>query len=143
MWLGHTTGHYGVANSAALALAKISMETPDPPGGTIDRDADGTPTGVLKESALNLVTKLIPDATPDEWVAAIAAQAKEFNRFGMTGAKDPDIGEAIWTAYGKAHAQGALTVRVMALWGGGQSEASAAAAIAKVRSVPHPPEVDR
>ncbi len=140
MWLGHTTGHYGVANSAALALARISKETPDPPGGTIDRDADGTPTGVLKESALNLVTKLIPDATPDEWVAAIAAQAKEFNRSGMTGAKDPDIGEAIWTAYGKAHAQGTLTVRVMALWGGGQTEASAAAAIAKVRSVPHPPE---
>ena len=48
VYLVHTTGHFGVANSAALALAHITRETPDPPNGTIDRYSDGSPTGVLK-----------------------------------------------------------------------------------------------
>ena len=45
VWLMHTTGHYGVANSYALKLAHITAATPDPPAGTIDRDAHGNPTG--------------------------------------------------------------------------------------------------
>ncbi|MYE35051.1 MAG: amidohydrolase family protein, partial [Gemmatimonadales bacterium] len=56
VWLAHTMGHYGVANSLALDMAGITADTPDPPGGTIDRDAAGQPTGVLKESAMGLVT---------------------------------------------------------------------------------------
>src|SRR5215216_417942 len=44
VWLSQTTGHYGVANSAALRLAKIQTETPDPSSGTIDRDSKGHPT---------------------------------------------------------------------------------------------------
>ena len=60
VWLMHTMGHYGVANTLALELAGISRDTPDPPGGTIDRKPDGTPTGVLKESAMRLVRQLIP-----------------------------------------------------------------------------------
>ena len=47
VWLEHTTGHYGVANSYALKLAQITSSTPDPPAGTIDRDPQGRPTGVL------------------------------------------------------------------------------------------------
>src|SRR5271155_4279316 len=50
VWLNHTTGHYGTANSAALQLAKISAASADPPAGTIDRDGARAPTGVLKES---------------------------------------------------------------------------------------------
>ena len=49
VWLMHTTGHYGIANSAALKLAGITAATPDPPAGTIVRDAQGNPTGVLEE----------------------------------------------------------------------------------------------
>ncbi len=60
VWLSQTMGHYSVANSAALRLAKIGRDTPDPPGGTIDRDPDGNPTGVLKEKAEELVLPLIP-----------------------------------------------------------------------------------
>src|ERR1700727_1885271 len=51
VWLIHTTGHYGVANSLALKLAQITAATPDPKAGTIDRDAKGAPTGVLKEES--------------------------------------------------------------------------------------------
>ena len=51
VWLVHTTGHYGVANSFALKLAHITGATGDPTAGTIDRDAHGNPTGVLKEDS--------------------------------------------------------------------------------------------
>ena len=51
VWLMHTTGHYGVANSLALNMAHIAAESRDPVAGTIDRDAHGHPTGVLKEEA--------------------------------------------------------------------------------------------
>ncbi|PYQ75488.1 MAG: amidohydrolase, partial [Acidobacteria bacterium] len=51
VWLEHTTGHYGVANSYALKLAEVRKVTPDPPAGTIDRDVQGNPTGVMKEAA--------------------------------------------------------------------------------------------
>jgi predicted amidohydrolase YtcJ len=50
VWLTHTMGHYGVANNLALKLAKIDRNTADPPGGTIDRYPDGTPTGVRSRS---------------------------------------------------------------------------------------------
>ena len=58
VFLTQTTGHYGVANSAALRLAGVTKDTRDAAGGTIDRDADGTPTGVLKEGAMGLVRRL-------------------------------------------------------------------------------------
>ena len=55
VWLTQTTGHYGVANSYALKMAEVTAATPDPPAGTIDRDAQGNPTGVMKEAAMGLV----------------------------------------------------------------------------------------
>src|SRR5215472_17097855 len=66
VWLVHTTGHYGVANSLALKLAHITGATADPTAGTIDRDGRGNPTGVVKEdSVMASVTRLIP-TTPTE-----------------------------------------------------------------------------
>jgi predicted amidohydrolase YtcJ len=140
VWLTHTTGHYGVANSAALALAGIDRTTADPPGGIIDRYPDGGPTGVLKESAMELVTGLIPDVTAAERVDAIGRLAREFNRYGMTGAKDPGIGEETWDAYRAALANGSLTVRVMALWAGGQTEERTRAVIERLAAFPKPME---
>ena len=74
VWLMHTTGHYGVANSYALKLAHITAATPDPPAGTIDRDAQGNPTGVLKESAMDLVVNLIPPLLPSNGSAESCIQ---------------------------------------------------------------------
>lgn len=125
-WLVHTTGHYGVANSAALALAGITRDTPDPAGGEIDRDAKGDPTGVLKETAMTLVAGRVPKAGPAKMREAIAALSRDFNRECMTGVKDPGIGSSLfydpdsalesWNAYRDVLADGALTVRVFALW---------------------------
>ncbi len=125
VWLTHTMGHYGVANSLALRLAGIDRNTPDPPGGTIDRDPDGRPTGVLKESAQQLVTGLIPDHSAEQVREGIRELAKAFNEEGMTGLKDPGIGFAEWDAYQQVLADGGLTVRVFALWQAGTTTENA------------------
>jgi hypothetical protein len=125
-WLAHTMGHYGVANSLALTLAGIDRNTPDPPGGVIDRDEAGNPTGVLKETAMRLVTRHIPPADAADKREALRQMAQELNREGMTGAKDPGIGWGLgastdaamdaWQAYREVADEGALTVRLFALW---------------------------
>jgi predicted amidohydrolase YtcJ len=119
VWLTHTMGHYGAANSLAFRLADITVDTPDPPAGTIDRASDGTPTGVLKEDAQGLVRRLIPPATEEQAREGIRQLAKAFNAECMTGVKDPGISEADWDAYQTVLEEGNRTVRVFALWGGG------------------------
>lgn len=121
VWLTQTMGHYGVANSLALKLANITKSTPDPPGGTIDRYPDGAPTGVLKESAQELVTRLIPVVTVEEYRRGIEHLATEFNQEGMTGLKEPGIGTTEWEAYQEALAAGRLPVRVFVLWSVGKT----------------------
>jgi predicted amidohydrolase YtcJ len=121
VFLMHTMGHYAAANSLALKLAQITKQTPDPPGGTIDRDADGSPTGVLKESAMRLVMRLIPELQPEQTREGIRHLAGEFNKEGMTATKDPGIGVDTWESYQDVLAEGKLTVRMFALWDGGRS----------------------
>ena len=84
VWLTQTTGHYGAANSYALKLAGVTNETKDPPAGTIDRDKSGQPTGVLKESAAALVTRLIPAHTKVQQRNGLLKIIGDFNREGMT-----------------------------------------------------------
>ncbi len=138
VWLSHTTGHYGVANSAALRLAKIHSETPDPPSGTIDRDSSGHPTGVLKETAQDLVTVLIPPITAAEMERGIREMARAFNAEGMTGVKDPEISDKTWEAYRRVLANDDLTVRVFTLWYGGTSIDEARELIAKRAGMSRP-----
>ena len=65
-------GHTGWANSKALAAAGITRRTPNPKNGTIVKDArTGQPTGVLKESAMGLVSKVLPPVTRDERLTAL------------------------------------------------------------------------
>ncbi len=116
VWLVHTMGHYGTANSAALRLANVTRATPDPESGTIDRAPDGAPTGVLKESAQGLVGGLVPDFTGEQLRAGIRDLARAFNAECMTGAKDPGIGPDGWAAYRDVLAQDSLSVRVFVLW---------------------------
>jgi predicted amidohydrolase YtcJ len=132
VWLTHTTGHYGAANSLALKLAGITKDTPDPPGGTIDRRPDGTPTGVLKEAAASLVARLVPPVTAEQWQEAMGSLSREFNEEGMTGLKEPGIGPEVWDAYQRVLSEGALTVRVFALWSGGDSLDETRALITRV-----------
>lgn len=82
--------HAGWANSAALRLAGIDANTPDPPGGRILRSSDGKPTGILFESAMGLVEEVIPAATLPEVRQAIAAAQKSLWALGITGIHDFD-----------------------------------------------------
>jgi predicted amidohydrolase YtcJ len=140
VWLAHTTGHYGVANSAALRLAHITAQTSDPPAGTIDRGADGNPTGVLKESAMNAVTNLIPSPTPEQRRAGILKSIDLLHREGMTAVKDPAIDRPVWDAYQALLSEGKLTERICVLWYGGTTLESARAALAQIKAQPRPPQ---
>lgn len=140
VWLSQTTGHYGVANSLALLLARIDRNTPDPFGGTIDRDVDGEPTGVLKETAQDLVTNLIPPLTLADMEYGIREMVRAFNAEGMTGVKDPDIFDLAWDAYKNVLASGNLSVRAFTLWNGGRSVADAQALIEKRAAMTRPYE---
>lgn len=125
VWLVQTMGHYGVASPEALRLAGITRDTRDPPGGTIDRGPDGAPTGVLKESAMGLVSRLVPRGTRAQLESGMAALAQQFNAEGMTGVKDPGIRQETWDAYKAVQGRGQLSLRVFALWHGGRTVESA------------------
>lgn len=86
--------HIGVANSAALRLAGVTRDTPDPGDGRFDRDEHGEPTGVLRESALTAVRAAIPEPDEAAMMSALEAGGKEFLRQGVTstveaGIRDP------------------------------------------------------
>jgi len=138
--LTQTTGHYVVANSAALRLAGVTKETRDPPGGTIDRNADGTPTGLLREGAAGLVRRLVPSRSAAETEAGIRDFVKAFNAEGMTGLKDPGISPETWELYRKVEQDGALNVRVFALWSGGRSVEAARRTISERAAMSKPYE---
>ena len=138
VWLEHTTGHYGVANSYALKLAEVRKGTPDPPAGTIDRDAQGNPTGVMKEAAQGLVTRLVPPFTRDQQRQGLVKMIEDFNKEGMTGAKDPGIGQEKWNLYEELLKEGKLTVRMFALWSGARRVEDNAQVLARVQAHPKP-----
>ena len=77
-------GHQTLANSRALALAAVSAETREPAGGAIIRDADGTPTGLLQETASALVRRQLPDPSEDEIYAALRYEMHRAAAFGLT-----------------------------------------------------------
>ncbi len=77
-------GHSSWANSKALTMAGITRQTPDPPNGKIARDANGDATGALKESAGDLVAKMMPKPTREERLAALRHGIREANKLGLT-----------------------------------------------------------
>lgn len=79
-------GHACVANSRALVLAGISRDTPDPPGGVIDRDASGEPNGVLRD--VTSIRAALPVATVAELKAGLAGLSDMYVRLGITSVHD-------------------------------------------------------
>jgi predicted amidohydrolase YtcJ len=139
VWLMHTTGHYGAANSAALKLAKIAASSKDPPAGTIDRDTEGRPTGVLKESAMDAVLGLLPPPTAQQQRDGILKSIDELHREGITAVKDPSIGQPVWDAYRDLVREDKLQEHVCVLWYAGTTLASARAVLTSILSLPRPP----
>jgi predicted amidohydrolase YtcJ len=140
VWLLHTTGHYGVANSLALKLAHITAAMPDPKAGTIERDPRGKPSGVLKEeSAMEPVTRLIPPTTPEQMRQGILYIQQVLHSEGMTAVKDPDIQQIHWDAYKSLLDQGQLKERICVLWHAGSTLESARKALREINAVPRLP----
>lgn len=84
LYIQRRDGHIGVANSLALRMAGIDGDTPDPPHGKIDRDEAGNPTGVLRESAKDLVYGIIPPYTVEEYKHGLKRVFGEFVSLGLT-----------------------------------------------------------
>ena len=109
--LSRTDGHEVLCNSLAIRLAGITAATADPPGGVIVRDADGSPAGVFKDAAQDLVFRVVPADTAEEKADALRASLAEAARNGVTSIQD--ITE--WSdvpIYREFRDRGALTVRV-------------------------------
>jgi predicted amidohydrolase YtcJ len=84
-------GHMGLANTAALKLASVTADTKDVPGGVIDRLADGkTPSGILRDNAMSLVSRLIPEPDEAEILEAVLAAQKHAAELGVTSIQDMD-----------------------------------------------------
>ena len=116
VWLLHTSAHYGVANSKALALANITSDTADPDGGIIARDDAGNPTGILADQAMNLMFDVTPSYSVQHFDEATTQLVGQLSSAGITMIKDPEIDERHWKAYRRVQSRGDLTVRVFVLW---------------------------
>jgi predicted amidohydrolase YtcJ len=87
-FLGRIDGHIAVANSVALAAAGITGKTVPPQGGAIDLDSSGEPTGILRESAQELVDKVVPPPTHDERTQADKLAIDDAISHGVTSVQD-------------------------------------------------------
>jgi predicted amidohydrolase YtcJ len=103
--------HASWANSAALRLAGIGMDTANPKDGRILRDEDGRPTGILLESAMDLLGDYLPEPGVSEVAAAIAHAQPILWQIGLTGVHDFDR-RLSFMALQELHAQGKLKLRV-------------------------------
>jgi predicted amidohydrolase YtcJ len=104
-------GHVSWTNSLALAKAAITRATQAPDGGEILRDAQGEPTGILKETAGQLVARIVPEPTPAELMQAAERALAEARRYGITSIQD-NSGYETTKLYRELLKQGKLTVRV-------------------------------
>lgn len=110
LYLSRMDGHSALVNSVALEMAGITKSTPDPAGGVIDRDASGEPTGILRETAMSLVSRHIPAASKADKIAALKKAMAHVNRLGITAVSDIcPIGDL--DVYEQLASSGDLTVR--------------------------------
>jgi predicted amidohydrolase YtcJ len=109
-------------SSAALERAGVTDTTPDPAGGRIQRDAAGRATGMLLESAADLVTDLVPQPSPEVLLEALLEAQAHLHSVGIVGWQDAAVGEMLgvpdlYPVYRAAEESGLLTARVTgALW---------------------------
>ena len=94
VWLRRIDGHAAWANSEALRLAGITKDTPDPPGGKIERDANGEATGVLIDYAMGLVERKIPPTSSLELEYAFDKAYEHLLSLGITSVHDAGIGQS-------------------------------------------------
>jgi predicted amidohydrolase YtcJ len=117
--LGDFSGHAVAVNSVVLRMAGITRDTVPPPGGVIEKDAAGEPTGVLRETAAGLVRQLVPPFTREEVSQGIDTGIGLLHAQGVTSVTEPGIGLDTLAIYEEKARAGALGVRLTALLRGG------------------------
>jgi len=115
VFVSRIDGHMGLANSRAIQLAGITKDTPDPEGGLIILDKEtGEPTGILKDNAMELVFKIIPNSSLEENVEDALRSIEEAGKLGITSVQDmTQPGEL--EAYMKILKEGKLTCRIYSI----------------------------
>ena len=115
VFVNRLDGHMSLANSVALKLAGVTRETKDPPGGLIVRDAKThEPTGVLKDSAMSFVWKVVPESSFEEKLTAARAATEHASRLGVTSVQDVSAGNDVGV-YQTLLDHGELKTRVYAV----------------------------
>ena len=113
VWVNRLDGHMALANSAALRIAGVTAGTREVEGGTIVRDAAGTPAGVFKDNAMGLVDRVVPEAPPELTDRALDAAMRYVAAQGVTSVHH--MGSwADLAAFDRAHAAGRLRTRIYA-----------------------------
>jgi len=107
-------GHMALANSAALGRAGITEATPDPPGGSIVRDAKGVPTGVLKDAAMTPVQRVVPKMSDERRLQVVKSALKHAASVGVTSVQDMNPSYDDLSAYAELASRGELTTRIYA-----------------------------
>ena len=115
VWLNRVDGHAAWANTAAMKQAGITRDTPDPPGGRIERDAQGDPTGVFVDAASALVAAAVPETTEEERAAALDTALAAMARVGLTGVGDAGIDLPNYRLYRRYADEHRLTARIDAM----------------------------
>jgi predicted amidohydrolase YtcJ len=110
--LTRTCGHIYATNSTALALAGITAATAAPIGGDIDRGADGAPTGVLRETAMGLITKVMPPPSDDDYEGMITAALRHQLSLGITMSSCCGVNPQLLGVYRRMEAGGRLPARM-------------------------------
>lgn len=127
VYLAHASGHASFVNEKAMELAGItSLRSENPTqeveGGEVLRDELGNPTGVLVERASVLVSKLIPEETPERAEEALTLALKELAEKGITSFHDAGSGQDVIDLLEKFKKEGRLTARLYIMLSGRQPE---------------------
>jgi hypothetical protein len=118
VWMSRVDGHAGWANTRALAAAGITKTTPDPQGGRIEHNADGTPSGVLVDAAMDLMEKILPARTEAEARLDLNAALDEMASWGLTSVHDAGVDAGTDRLYREYAMAGKLKTRIYGMISG-------------------------
>jgi predicted amidohydrolase YtcJ len=113
VWLERVDGHAGWANRAAMEAAGIGAATASPPGGRIEQ-ANGAPSGIFVDAAMELVNKIVPPPSPEQRKAALEAAQRILLAQGITATADMGTSAEDWKAMRSAGEAGELDLRILA-----------------------------
>jgi len=112
VFLVRIDGHIAVANTRALQLASITLATRDPQGGHIDRNENGEPTGILRETAQGSVLQVMPKPTHAQRRQGIELVLADLAQHGVTSAQDYSPNWEAFQIYEELEKEGKLTARI-------------------------------